>query len=172
MRTEEYVFEKLKEFNLDISKMGMSRREVALLPTILGDSEELLDLTPGAIGNAVGIIACTDERVILLDKGILFRHNQKDIPLNKINSVTFEKGIMFAKVTIMDASSSIFIEVVNDRVDKLVSTIKNAVSKLEKTNSSNNCDNLITQLEKLDELKAKGILTDEEFNQAKSKLLG
>ena len=171
MRTEEYILEKLKEFKLDISKIGSAKREVALLPTILGDSEELLDLTPGAIGNVMGIIACTDERVVLLDKGILFRHNQKDIPLNKINSVTFEKGIMFAKVTIMDSSSSIFIEVVNDRVDKLVSTIKNAISKFKEINNRDTCDDLIAQLEKLSELKVKGILTDEEFNQAKAKIL-
>ena len=65
MRTEEYILEKLKEFKLDISKIGSAKREVALLPTILGDSEELLDLTPGAIGNVMGIIACTDERVVL-----------------------------------------------------------------------------------------------------------
>ena len=68
MRTEEYILEKLKEFKLDISKIGSAKREVALLPTILGDSEELLDLTPGAIGNVMGIIACTDERVVLFEK--------------------------------------------------------------------------------------------------------
>lgn len=43
MRTEEYILEKLKEFKLDISKIGSAKREVALLPTILGDSEELLN---------------------------------------------------------------------------------------------------------------------------------
>ena len=173
MRTQEYVLEKIKDSGLEISNLRSAKKEIAILPEILGDSEELLYVAIGAIQNVTGIIACTDERVILLDKGFIFRHRQKDIPLSKINSVTFEKGILFSKVTILDASSSIFVEVVNDTVERLVGTIKNAISNIN-TDAMNKIDDkedIVAQLNKLNELKTQGILTDEEFVKAKAKVL-
>jgi hypothetical protein len=121
---------------------------------------------------------CTNKRVIIYRKttfpGFTVDSGQIDTPLEKINSIQHSIGIFDGEISIWDGASKTQITAIDKKmivpfvnaVNKAIADIKNKTSSNEKPAG----DDVFTQIEKLDVLHQKGILTEEEF-QAKKKML-
>ena len=141
----------------------------------------------------VNIWVVTNYRVI--DETGLFQHYAKESPLDKINNVSYDQSVWgrifnFGHVEIQTAAEIGATDYYNvNHPKRLKDTITQAQSDFENlkiTNqatqmaqamglnrggSTSSSHNIATELEKLFELKQKGILSEEEYNRAKNKLL-
>jgi uncharacterized membrane protein YdbT with pleckstrin-like domain len=135
----------------------------------------------------VNIWVVTNFRVI--DELGLVNHFAKESPLDKINNVSYDQQIWgrifnYGHVKIQTAAQVGATDYFNVHHPKrLKDTITQAQSDLEHSKLVNQAKQMAgamginrtagfgTELEKLFELKQKGVLTEEEFNRAKSRLL-
>lgn len=159
--------------------MFFTKKELNHLPEILLDGEQVISFTSGLMDGNTWLITLTDKRVIFLDKGILFGLKQAIIDLDKVNAVSGETGLLLGSISIQDGATTRTIKnvqkktVVNftNKIRDAIEARKNhGVTQPHSSKSSDNND-LISQLERLASLKDKGILSQDEFEQQKAKLL-
>jgi hypothetical protein len=130
--------------------------------------------------NGNGLVIATNKRIIFFRKSIIGTVTKEEIPISKVSSSSFRKGLMFSSVAIITSNN----EAVVDQCDKTVGkrfsdTVQTLVSNLDtghqpqtQTGSNGQNHSNLEQLEKLFDLKQKGILTEEEYAAQKAKLLG
>ena len=171
------------KYNEIAEKIGddqfFTKKELHYLPEILQEGEEILAFTSGLMDGNTWLITLTNKRIIFLDKGMIFGLKQTVIPLDRINSVSGKTGLMFGEIYIEDGAKE---RVIKNVWKKTVKPFTNMVMEaIENYKKSQNTPNKSTQenkndpyeqLEKLALLKEKGIITEEEFNQAKKNILG
>lgn len=180
--------ERREEYNRIASQIGddqfFTKKELNYLPEILQDGEQVLAFTSGFMNGHTWLLTLTDKRLIFLDKGLLFGLRQEIIPLSKVNAVSGETGLFFGSIYITDGAGTRKIENVWKK------TVKNFTNKVQEAldalNTSSKKDSLTDdakqsytskeqdrydRLEKLAGLKEKGILTQEEFDTEKAKIL-
>jgi hypothetical protein len=155
-----------------------TKKELGYLPEILFDGEQVLAFTSGIMDGNTWLISLTDKRIIFLDKGMIFGLKQTVIDLDKVNAVSGETGLLLGKISIQDGASTRTIENVwKKTVVKFTNKVRDAIEARKVTSRpqaiapSNGVD-IASQLERLAALREKGVLTQEEFNQQKAKLLG
>jgi len=180
MRTESYIKERIKQ--MEKVDSFDTKKEIKELPKILQDDEELLYLTSGILDGNTWLIAATSERVIFLDKGMIYGLKQLETPLDKINSISQSTGLIFGEISIWDgASKAVIKQCVKATVKPFVECVNNAIKQMKEKNrtvvnnvinAATNEEDISVKLEKLAKLKEQGILTEEEFIQGKAKLLG
>jgi hypothetical protein len=71
-----------------------SNREIRRLPIYLHEGEQVYKIITGSPGKGRGVIVATDERVLFIKDGWVFRTVQ-DFPYETVSSVEFKTGIMF-----------------------------------------------------------------------------
>lgn len=75
-------------------------RELDCLPGVLAPREQVLAFSSGLHEGNTWLIVLTDQRILLLDKGMLFGLKQASIELDRINAIESSTGIMFGKIRI------------------------------------------------------------------------
>lgn len=169
-----------EEIKQQIAKLGSAadtfgtKKEIRALPEILRDGEEVKGLTSGILNNNTWLIVCTNRRVLFVDKGMLWGIQQLDMPLEKINSFEYKTGILFGEFTIWDGSSKAAVGMIQKQTLKPFVDALNA--ELERVRSRGNSHSngpldVADQLKKLADLKQQGVLTEEEFQVQKKKIL-
>ncbi|MDH4458188.1 MAG: PH domain-containing protein [Nevskia sp.] len=154
-----------------------TRKELNHLPQILGDGEQVLAFTSGLMDADTWLITLTDRRIIFLDKGMIYGLKQTTIDLDKINSITGETGIFFGKIKIEDGAKEREIDNVwKKTVVKFTNKTRDAIEARKRPQQimqvkGPNEDDVVSKLERLAALLEKGILSTEEFQQQKAKLL-
>jgi hypothetical protein len=66
-------------------KLGV-RKELKNLPSLLHESEQVLNLAAGEYDDHQGLLAVTDGRLLFFEKGMV-RSRQEDFPYSKISSI-------------------------------------------------------------------------------------
>ena len=169
-----------KEYNRIAKEIGddqfFTKKELKHLPLILADGEQVLAFTSGLMDGSTWLITLTDRRVIFLDKGMIYGLKQTTIDLDKVNAVTGETGIFFGKIKIEDGAKERQIENVwKKTVVKFTNKARDAIEARKRhqnqATNSTKADDVVSKLERLATLKEKGILTQQEFDEQKSKLL-
>jgi hypothetical protein len=120
------------------------------------------------------LIALTDQRVLFLNKGLIYGLKQTSIDLDKINSITGETGLFFGKIKIEDSARQREIDNVWKRTVVLFTNRVREATEAKKHRgmpSQTNSDDVVSKLERLIVLKEKGILSEEEFKAQKGKIL-
>lgn len=79
-----------------------TKRELKHLPQMLMDGEQVLAFSSGMMDGNTWLIALTDQRVLFLDKGMLYGLKETTIPLDRIHGVSGETGMLFGKIVIND----------------------------------------------------------------------
>ncbi|MDG1842224.1 MAG: PH domain-containing protein [Crocinitomicaceae bacterium] len=138
--------------------------------------EESVDhLVQGVYNDSQGVLVSTNTRLIFIDKGLIYGLKVEDFPLDKISSIEYETGLLMSKIKIYTSNNKAIIEEISPKnyarlfsefvrkklSDKTPSQYQNDIGKTD----------VLDQIEKLSKLKEKGILTEEEFNEQKQKLL-
>lgn len=179
MPTLEEIKSQIK--NLDGFESFLGRKEIKELPNILWEDEKLENIIQGTYNNGNGILVGTNKRLIFVDKGLIFGLKVEDFQYDKISSIQYETGLIFGKIIIFTSGNKAVIEnVIKGKVRVFGEWVRAKISNQNQTKTSQNKlqtnlnedANIIDQLEKLANLKERGILTDEEFIIQKKKLLG
>lgn len=173
--TYDEIMKRLKELGT-VDLFG-TKKEVKELPNVMYDGETLEYLMSGFLDGSTWLITCTNKRVLFLDKGMFFGCKQLEIPLEKINSIEAKKGLFLGSIAIWDGASVMKIDQVQKKaLQPFVTAVNTAREGCKKQFSSPSVvpveNDYIDQLEKLAELKEKGIITQEEFETKKKQILG
>lgn len=151
-----------------------TKKELNHLPDVLADGEQLIAFSSGIMDGNTWLISLTDRRIILLDKGIIYGLKQISIPLDKINSISGQTGILFGKIKIEDGASE---RVIDNVLKKTVVPFTNLVRETIEAHKNSHrqpsvlSEDIVSKLERLASLRDRGVLTQQEFEQQKAKLL-
>jgi hypothetical protein len=170
---------------LQLEAMGITKatspaiwglKETAELRSIIADDEEMFALVRGIYNNGRGILVATNKRLIFVDKGFISGLKVEDFGLDKISSIQYETGIVFASIKIMASGNTAKIEYVDKGAARIF--CEKVRTKLSETKSNAAPVTIVQsqldvadQLSKLAKLKDQGILTQDEFDAQKKKLL-
>lgn len=167
------IKKQIQELKLSNISTYLGRKEINELPQILAESETIDNIAQGTYNNGQGILISTNRRLVFVDKGLLYGLKVEDFPLDKITSIQYETGLLLGEIKIHTSGNIAKI----DNVEKanaraFAEFVRNKLSQPKETTTViNNQPNVLDQLEKLAKLKEKGILTQEEFEIQKKKLL-
>jgi len=154
-----------------------TKKELNYLPEVLMEQEQVLGFTSGLMDANTWLITLTDKRIIFLDKGMIYGLKQSIVDLDKVNAVSGSTGLLLGTIIITDGA--------NDRLIKNVwkKTVKNFTNKVQEALEARKSPQQAVQqtqdkevdpyeqLEKIAGLKEKGIITEEEFETQKKKIL-
>lgn len=177
IRTTDRIQIQLEKIGLTKSSALWGRREIAELPAIIPPDDELIGLVQGVYNGGQGILVATNNRLIFVDKGFLYGLKVEDFGLDKISSIQYETGMIFADIKIMASGNTAKISNVEktsgrtfcDKVRAKLSASKQSSAPVAVVQQQ---VDVADQLGKLAALKEQGILTQEEFDAQKKKLLG
>ncbi len=163
MRTPEQV-------QNDVDKLGAkiinSKNSFKELYKHLKDNEVIVSVsdTPSALG------VVTKERFLKLTTSLLSPTDVKEVFLKNISYVEVDAGFLVSKVTIRTSGGNIEL-MFSDKAsaNNLKSKLNEAIFKANEPAAPQ--VDIYSQLEKLAQLKEKGILTEAEFNEQKQRLL-
>lgn len=151
-----------------------TKKEIKSLPDILDDNEVVKYATSGFWNNNTVLMVCTDQRIIFLNKNMIYGIDRNDIPLNTVNEVSYSSKILFATITITNGANTTVIEQVSkETAEPMVKAIKEAQQNyINKQNISVQLLDEADQIRKFKSLLDDGIITEEEFEAKKKQLLG
>ena len=172
MPTLEEIQNQIQSLGHAAGKFG-TRKEIRALPGILQQGEEIKALTSGFLHDKTWLIVCTSRRLLFIDHGFFFRVQQLDIPLERINSFEYKTGFIFGEFTVNDGSEKSNVHSI--RKGTLLPFVNAINVELERIRSKRKSPlvhvNVAEQIRKLHELKREQIITDDEFEKQKQKLL-
>ena len=155
----------------------MTKREIKELPSVLWDGELPMHVVDGRYNDGFGILVATDRRLVFVDKG-LFSLKVEDFPYDRILSVEAKTGMVMGQLTVHTAGGKEEIQhVTKDRVHPLAEWIRVKIRE-DKTSpeplpqaAPTAASSIADELVKLAALRDQGILSEEEFNTQKARLL-
>jgi phosphomevalonate kinase len=167
------IEEQLNKITMNVTSAFLSRKELKELPNIIGKDEVIDNLIQGTYNDGQGLLVSTNRRLIFVDKGLVYGVKVEDFPLSKITSIQYETGMLLGKIKIHTSGNIGIIENVDKKqAPKFSEFIRTKLSDLDNgVPSKTSNEDILGQIEKLNDLKEKGILSDAEFNEQKIKLL-
>lgn len=174
--------EQEKECKRIAQEMGddrfFTKKELKYLPEVLADNEQVISFVSGLMDGRTWLIVLTDRRIIFLDKGMFFGLTQTSINLDKVNSVSGDTGILMGSISIEDGASTKEIKnVLKQTVPGFCNLVRDAIETRTRNAPANSAqavaspESLSDRLVSLADLVTKGILTKDEFDKQKEKLL-
>lgn len=154
-----------------------TKKEFFHLPEILNNGEQPLAIASGMMDNNTWLITLTNQRVIFLDKGMMYGVKQIDVSLRNIVSVGGKTGIILGEIMISTSGQNYTVKNVMKAsvipFTNLINETKNGLNDEKKTSElpMPETSDFISKLERLASLKEKGILSEEEFQQQKQRIL-
>ncbi|WP_237673672.1 PH domain-containing protein [Vreelandella profundi] len=173
--------ERKKEYKRIAAEMGddsfFTKKEMNHLPDAMNEGEQLLGFASGLMDNNTWLIALTDKRILLLDKGMFYGLSQTEFTLSNVSAVSYETGLLMGKLVIQVASVKHTItQVPKKAVSSFAERTRRALTALNSSPISSTApqiseDDIVSKLERLANLRDRGILDDAEFADQKAKIL-
>ena len=159
-------------------KPTFTSTEFKMIPKLLMDNENVLYFLEGLITNVHGrqingrgMAILTDKRVLFYRKSIIGTETKEEFKIGNISSASSRKGLIYGSMNITVSSNNAEIEQCNKKaVDEFVTKLRSLMNSTIPSNSPSN-SNVADEIKKLVELKNQGILTDQEFETQKQRLL-
>lgn len=141
----------------------------------LQDHETIHAVTVGVEDKKRQVIVCTNSRLLLVEAGLVGK-GCKTIALDKVSSVSTKQGMVLAEMKFTTSNGEIEIDNVIQGDEEMfagvVRQLMDAPAAQEPSAPAQAGGVDTDQLQKLADLHAQGILTDDEFAAAKAKALG
>ena len=181
MPSMEEIEKQLKD--LDGIEKLYARKEIKELPNILWEHEKIEKIVQGFMNNHSGVLVATNSRVIFIDKRLLGGLHVEDFPYDKISSIQYSTGLVMGKITIFTSGNRAVIEnVEKSKVRDFCDYVRARISAPTKpayaqeesnqqTSKESTAKSVVKELRELAKLKEEGILTEEEFQEMKRKIL-
>uniref|UniRef100_UPI003F5645A6 SHOCT domain-containing protein n=1 Tax=Lactobacillus acidophilus TaxID=1579 RepID=UPI003F5645A6 len=154
----------------DVFDIWFSDKDLAPLVKLLADSSEMIKYTATGINNQseASLLVCTNQRLIVISKK---RSDLivKTILLDRIKSVLLRHQIVYDEITLVVDNEQIDFNSINKISAAILADDLRALSKLAQ--GKGELDKQVEQIKKLKELVDQGILTEEEFQAKKKKIL-
>ena len=166
---------------------GMHSGERKMLHTILGDDESIEALVGGLfrqdtdrMAKHTGVAVATNKRVVFVDKGLFGSTETMELPYRSIEGVTSSTGMISAGIQITGRGAASY-RIENVKPKDAVRTFSEVVRRNadnashegpQKGPVERDAASIADEIAKLSDLNRQGILTDDEFNKAKQKVLG
>lgn len=150
-----------------------TQKEVRALPEILDHDEVIKAVTSGFMNGSTWLVVCTQRRLIFLNRGMFYGLRQVQLPLARIQSIDHSFTIAVGSISVWDGASSFTVNMIlKPSIIPFVRATEEAMNALTRpTPQPEQPLDVASQLEKLVELKEKGYLTEEEFQDQKKRLL-
>jgi phage-related tail protein len=166
-----------KEIEEEISHLpnflsGFTQKEINELPNVIHSDEHIKAITSGITDGNTWLIVCTNERVLLMDKGMVYGCKIIDIPINKINSISQTTGLAFGTISITDGAVTRKItNIENKTIGYFIDSVNKqiTISREGKNNTQN--ISVADEILKFKSLLDSGIISQEEFDKKKKELL-
>lgn len=162
----------------------VTRREVKLLPEALLSNERVCGLAVGRTQGTTYTIFLTNQRILMLKKGLLWGIERVEIPLQEIKTIASRTGWLMGKITlsltgtnkiidqIINPQLNSFIEALNAQIHQLtMSEVVNGPASQDFKKDQQGKSNLFSELENLASMRDNGKITLEEFYKKKDDLL-
>lgn len=171
-------------------------KEQKYLRTIISDAEEVLHFVSGimqkgeaavsgnsrSLGtsnsnlNRTWLMALTDRRIILINRHLLVGTEYMEIPLESVNSISFQSRVISSSISVMHGSDGIILDNIVKGTEKPFVDKANEVIRRIRSSNVEQAPAAIPssaadELAKWYGLLQQGIITQEEFNAQKEKLL-
>lgn len=161
-----------------VSDLFGTKKEVNSLPDLLNTDETVLYATSGFVDKGTVLVVVTNQRLVLINKGLIYGTDFKEIPFKHINAVSYSKGMVLAKISVTNGANVTVIDNVNkSNAPVFVQKLKYAISQKEEEqthvvveNSSN--DGSVNNLRNLKQLLDDEVITQEDFDAKKKQILG
>lgn len=95
------IQEQLQNIGITQSSILWGRKEIAELPTIIPEDEQIFGLVQGKYNGGQGILVATNKRLLFVDKGLFYGLKVEDFGLDKISSIQYETGIFYTDIKII-----------------------------------------------------------------------
>lgn len=164
------------------NKIG-KKRDIRKLPEYLNGGETVLAIAGGKVGTNLGLLVATDRRAMFVSEGVI-NHTFEDFPYDRINTVTSSRGMMLAKIMINTGGANRIIEdVAKAAAEPIAAVIRERVEAVTRERYRQPAPtpspqpppspglSLASQLRELAELRDQGVLTSDEFEAQKARLL-
>ncbi|GAB6431954.1 hypothetical protein bcgnr5390_03640 [Bacillus luti] len=119
--------------------------------------------------------AITDKRIIFGQKSLM-SETFKAVDFDRINDITFEKGLLFGTLTIYTPQEKFNVSLdkgsataINQNIHQVLDSLKN--DSVEELTTTNATISVADELKKFKELLDMGVITEDEFNAKKKQLL-
>lgn len=155
-----------------------TQKEIRALPEILDDDERIYGATSGILDKNTWLALATNKRIIFINCGMIYGVKQIQIPLDRVQSIDHEAGLLFGSIRVWDGASYFTLRLVlKSSISPFVRTVQEQMNAYkrsfqQKSSPSPAVPDVATQLEKLADLKERGVLTEQEFQEQKRKILG
>lgn len=158
-------------------------KEIRALPDLLAPEEYIRGITSGMMDSDTWLAVCTTKRVLFVNRGMIYGLRQVQIPLDRIQSVDHEYGLFFGSIRIWDTATCFTMRMVLRRsILPFVRTVQEEMKREKKESKVMTIANfpasppteptdVPSQLERLATLREKGVITEEEFQAQKKKML-
>lgn len=173
--TRKHMRDVLADINiLYFNSVGTSQF-IVRLPNMLSVDEHIKDLENCSTNDRIGIIVCTNKRVLIIGM-----NSSIDIPLYKINSVSYTRDGITGTISITDGATTRKVErVSSESLSSFTNRINKEIANYNKPNTSTispirqviNTSSCADELIKFKQLLDAGALTQEEFDIKKKELL-
>jgi len=153
-----------------------TRREIQYLPAVLSGGETIRALTSGFYEGNTWLVVVTDQRILFLDKGMVYGLKQVELPLRQISTISHKTGLLYGELHIATGSGkSIVQKIPKGEVAKISSIVSSLVRNAHAPSAQPSAQvapvDVAAQLERLASLMERGVLTPQEFAAQKAKLL-
>ena len=161
------TIKELSEKGLFVGKaISLQKKSIDLMLQMVLDNENIKVVTSCNLGTTPGVITLTDRRIIFTSK-VLFNSVKKELNIEDIKGFEFLSSFG-NKLIITGYNSKIDITAIEKSAGERIIEVYNHIRNTNPTSSGLN----FSDLEKLSELKDKGIITLEEFEIKKKQILG
>ena len=153
----------------------LTRGEIKELPFVLWEGELPVMLADGFYNNGTGLLVATDRRLIFIDKGLFGTLKVEDFGYNRITSIESNVGIFSGKIVIYASGNREQIDHVSKQdVHSLASFLRSKIFSPNNSPLSSQFGTMSTakELARYSVLLDNGVITQEEFDSLKTRLLG
>ena len=121
------------------------------------------------------LIVCTNKRIIFIDKGMIYGVKHSEVLISKINSITYKNGLMAGEIHIQDgAEAKVILNVAKSSTVPFVNAVHKVIEISENRHMPVRGYQSISTADEILKFKAlldSGIITEQEFEEQKNKLL-
>jgi hypothetical protein len=150
-------------------------RDVRKLVNYVTADERVLAMGAGSNG----IVVPTDRRVLFIDEGFTKKWFE-DFAYDRITTVTVKRGFMYSTLIVTAVSSYSLADMSKPEADRIAAIVRNHVETVTRHRAAASAqpysvppvhNSVSTELRQLAELRDSGVLTEDEFNEQKRRLL-
>ncbi|MFE5813303.1 PH domain-containing protein [Streptomyces sp. NPDC056479] len=153
------------------------RREIQRLPDVLLEGETVEMLATGGYGRGNGLLAMTNQRLVFYSHGVLSQQVE-DFPYSRISSVQWSGGLLMGTLSVIASGDRTEIrQVPRDQGKALADLLGQRISagalrpEAQPARTLGSADYIAARLGTLDQLRAAGAITEEEYRGRRTTIL-